>query len=175
MRARRWSGTAMPPATRSFSVFSILQPALVKGFASVIMDSANFEDRLLHALWGKSLSFKEDNKLKAGLRFDRHNGSRATINAYLKRPWSRSLALKNLEDGTTYRDAMLGVMTEGVPPGRPYLIALNADHDPPLPLNADLLPAIPHGHNRFSDRHRVVFRPRILHRLCRAETTTDPD
>jgi hypothetical protein len=80
----------------TLTVHSVLNPSVLKGFASVTMASALFEHSLVYQLWGQAgVKFIEDNKFK--LRFNQHdNGRLITIKYGDERQWSRKRRESNL-------------------------------------------------------------------------------
>jgi hypothetical protein len=143
---------------KTLNIHSMLMPSVLKGFASVLIAGANFEDTGLFCLWSKmGVPFVQDVDFLNGLRYRQHgNGHLATIHYALDRNWSRHL----LEQSTDckpnldrLRDAAKLVIQD-----RDFLWQANKS----VPNNffkglGQRLPNNPLGLNEFDTVHDVVF------------------
>jgi hypothetical protein len=148
---------------KELSIYSILSPEVLGGFASVTMCSANFRDTLIYKLWGKmGVTFKEDVGLSKSLLFQQHgNGPLITVKYATELPWSKTLQARkahlDLDDGGSVLDAVI----ETVKPefrDLPFLWQANKSlGSSPFGDNAQRLPNTPHGLNEYSDTDRIAF------------------
>jgi hypothetical protein len=76
----------------NLDIHSVLQPSLLRGFASVFMAAANFRDTTINQVWPElGVKFEEDEDFTNSLRFREHkNGSLVTICYADETPWSRN-------------------------------------------------------------------------------------
>ena len=138
---------------------SVLQPALLGGFASVRMASANFEDFQVFKVWGAlGAQFKADPQFARGLRFSEHpNGDAVTIYYVTDHQWSRKRREKTFEDGRTILDHMVQAAKKLFPTGRFLWHANKSIEEDPFGSPAQRLPNKPHDLNMFMDFNDIVF------------------
>ncbi|KQZ94306.1 hypothetical protein ASD64_05475 [Mesorhizobium sp. Root157] len=141
--------------------FSLVRPEVVKPFQSTIILSANFQNTLIYQLWSMlGVSFVEDKKLAAGLRFHEHHGSRATIHYVMDQSWSGKLQDKqSVIDGSSLHQQIVQKISDHFGDER-FLWVANKVHGEnlfPNNPNAKHLANISHGLNCYQDVNNVVF------------------
>ncbi|SIT52821.1 hypothetical protein BQ8794_10191 [Mesorhizobium prunaredense] len=146
---------------RRFQAFSLVTPRLVERFESVLMLSANFQNTLPFQLWTKhGARFVEDQNLASGLRFRKHDGSRATISYVAERDWSKQLQDRPLQDGSgcTIHARIVEKISQFFE-SRPFLWVGNKRFGNLFSANenAERLPSVSHGLNAYHHFNNVVF------------------
>ena len=140
---------------KRLTTFSLLDPSIFQGFASVTIAGAWFKESLLFLLWSnRGVKFVEDQRSK--LRYKTHpNGDLLTILYVIEQDWSK--ALRDKFDGK-----ILGAMVSAISArfgNTPFLWNANKD------VSEDLFPSCshscrllhsPHGLNEYQDYDNVV-------------------
>ncbi len=77
---------------RNLSVFLVLSPKIFKGFKSVTIAGARFEETLLYQLWSSDgVEFQRDQELEENLRYQEHaGGERLQIHFGYEGDWTKS-------------------------------------------------------------------------------------
>lgn len=135
--------------------FPILKTSIFKGFRSVIIGSANFEDSLLYALLNNDVDIKltPHMALTNSLRYMRHtNGKLIDIYYAYNAFWS-----KNFIRNTDALTKCVGLF-ESILSSKPYVWSANNDQKDNLFAAgaSHRLPASPHGLNSFQNYHNVA-------------------
>jgi hypothetical protein len=138
---------------------SILKPDVLRGFASVFMASANFEDSQVFEVWGQlGVEFSPDLDFAKELLYTEHpNGDLVTIYYVTDRQWSRKRKEAVLEDGSTILDRMIKAAKQLFTSGRFLWHANKVVSESPFDAPAQRLPNKPHGLNVFTDYDDIVF------------------
>ena len=145
--------------TNSISLHSILTPAIVDGFASVLMTAANFTDSLIYQLWGKHHCFVRDDQFAEALRFDRHdNGSLVTIYYAMTQNWSKWRASSKPHDDNSMLDYLIAAAQQTL--GDDFIWQGNSSMGDAFD-GAERLPNKPHGLNDYAECHRIAFIPAL--------------
>ncbi|KQZ32999.1 hypothetical protein ASD50_12895 [Mesorhizobium sp. Root552] len=146
---------------KKLNAFSLVRPEVVKPFQSTLILSANFKNTLIYQLWSMlGVRFVENKKLASGLRFQEHDGSRATISYVMDRPWSGKLQGRQSEiDGSSLHDQIVQKVSAHFG-DEPFLWVANKLHGEnlfPNNPNGIHLPSISHGLNCYQHVDNVVF------------------
>lgn len=143
-------------------IYTVLSPAILSGFRSVFMASANFEDTTLYHLWRqRGITFEEDSDFAASLRFDHHtNGELIKILYATDEHWSRQRQQdKWPESGNQTTLELIAKSAAEVLGEQPFVWQANKDDTdalrPLLGENAQL-PHLPHGLNDYSHVNNLV-------------------
>lgn len=147
---------------RKFQAFSLLTPEVVKPFKSVLMLSANFENTLPFHLWSRhGAHFVEDKKLASRLRFQKHDGRRATISYIIEADWSKRIQDREVGDGSgcTIHQRVVEKVSEFFGDQRFLWVANKRFGDDLFEgnENAIRLPNVSHGLNGYQKVNNVVF------------------
>ncbi|KQZ92268.1 hypothetical protein ASD64_19405 [Mesorhizobium sp. Root157] len=141
--------------------FSLVRPEVVKPFQSTLMLSANFQNTLIYQLWSMlGVRFVENKKLASGLRFQDHDGSRATISYVMDRSWSGKLQGKKLGISDEAVHDLIVQKVSAHFGDEPFLWVANKTHGENLFPNNSTgihLPNISHGLNCYQHVNNVVF------------------
>lgn len=80
---------------------SILKPEIFRGFGSIFMAAANFEDTAIYRLWSEQgVRFVPNKEFASRLRYSNHpNGDTLTIHYATDRQWSKKLRKSQIESG----------------------------------------------------------------------------
>ena len=147
---------------KRLSVHSYLKPSVIRGFGSVFIAGANFQDTAQYRLWsGMGLRFKEDQAFAAGLRFQSHqNGGLIEIHYGLESPWSKKRRNGGIgefgkEESNLVRIAHAAGRVFG---NSPFVWQANKDVPDGLftTPTAERLPNKPHGLNRYAEVNNIV-------------------
>lgn len=145
---------------RKFQAFSLVTPKVVEPFQSVLMLSANFENTLPFHLWTKhGARFIEDQELAKRLRFQKHDGRRATISYVTDRDWSKQVQDREMGDGCTIHTRVVEKVSEFFG-AKPFIWVANKRFGDKLFAaneNARRLPNVSHGLNAYQTFNNVVF------------------
>lgn len=149
---------------KSLDFLSFQRSEYVKGFASVTVLGANFDETELYKIWEKldNITWKPHPVITSNLRYQTHtNGSRLTIKYVIDGNWSQNHAAKLLNDKTVL-DSVCAVMEAEL--GQEFLWQANKKHDY-LFEYGDRLPQVAHGINRHSyqNKHGVALVKAINH------------
>lgn len=135
--------------------FTVLRTSAFKGFRSVIIGSANFEDSLLYELLkdDPTIKLKEHPEISRALRYKTHpNGSLLDIHYAINGNWSKNIMRepKAIEKVVAAFESVLN--------GNEYVWAANnsIEQSPFLAGASCRLPASPHGLNEFQRYHCVA-------------------
>ncbi|RWD36106.1 hypothetical protein [Mesorhizobium sp.] len=147
---------------RKFQAFSLLTPEVVKPFKSVLMLSANFESTLPFHLWSRhGARFVEDKELASRLRFQKHDGRRATISYVIEADWSKQIQDREVGDGSgcTIHARVVEKVSEFFGTDQFLWVANNRFGDGLFAANenATRLPNVSHGLNEYQKFNNVVF------------------
>jgi hypothetical protein len=148
---------------QQLSIHSVLNPDVLDGFASVTMACANFQDTLVHRLWGHhGVRFQDDTHLSQALRFRKHErGHLITIKYLTDRPWSRKLQRTDCDPGGEDSGTALHVVIQAVKnefqDNRFLWQANKSVSDGVFGPNGQRLPNVPHGLNDYSDYDPIAF------------------
>lgn len=149
------------PSGKKLAAFSLVRPKLVEPFNSTLILSANFHNTLTYHLWHLlGVKFIEERELGANLRFQEHDGSRATIHYVMDKPWSSAMQKKrNCADGPTVHAHIVEKVSD-LFGDEPFLWVANKGHGENLfeaNPNAVRLPNVSHGLNGYQDHDNIVF------------------
>lgn len=142
--------------TSTFTGFSVLQPTIVEGFASVTIACALFQDTELFHVWKDKANLIPHKALMKELPCVHDNGSLITINYAVDGDWSKNLRDK---DSRKLLKAILKSITDEMGDS-PLLIGVNKDvSDEELAVikNRVRLPNVSHGINSYRDHDDVAF------------------
>ncbi len=139
---------------------SVLQPSILRGFGSVFIAAAMFEDTMIYRLWSQSgVQFVPDHEFAYLLRYTTHpNGQLVTLHYATEDRWSRSLRTKKIGEGTAL-DLLLRCAKQFFEPSG-FLWQANANYrGNPLTPGGIRLPNKPHGLNTYSTspQHRFCI------------------
>jgi hypothetical protein len=137
---------------------SILQPTLLKGFGSVFMAAANFEDTAVFRLWSQlGVDFRADNEFTGLLRYQFHpNGALVTIYYLTEQNWSKKLR-QTLVNGARVQDLAFDAAARLFGEADFVWQANKSEAGSPFGPKGIRLPNAPHGLNTFSHLHDIAF------------------
>lgn len=141
---------------RAMTTFSILKPSLVKGFTSVTIAGAFFEETLLYKLWSKQGVKFVKSPLQGGLEDSQHeNSSLITIYDAIDDDWSSTLRKK--ENGRIFNEIVKSIKKGTQQGGKGLLWAANECVPDTLFQPENRLPHSPHGLNNYQHFDDVAF------------------
>ena len=145
---------------QQLQIFSILQPSIFDGFASVTMMGACFKESIVYQLWSQmGVEFIPNSSIQRNLRYQQHqNGALLTIRYAAEEQWSK--AFRNRAAGVGAELTVLSRITSEIRRSMadlPFVWMANKDIGDNLfgGLGARL-PNAPHGMNNFQDYHHTV-------------------
>jgi hypothetical protein len=139
---------------------SILKPEIFRGFGSIFMAAANFEDTAIYRLWSEQgVRFVPNKEFASRLRYSNHpNGDTLTIHYATDRQWSKKLRKSQIESGDLTIQDRLVEAAKALYADRAFLWHANAEFDGnPFGEPGHRLPSKPHGLNAFTEFHDVLF------------------
>lgn len=150
---------------RDISFYSFQKSEYVKGFQSVTMMGANFDDTEIAHIWSRldSVEWKPHPVIGQNLRYQTHtNGHRLTIKYLIQGNWSQAFADKPHENAIIL-DAVCTVMEQEL--GDDFLWQSNKKHEDRVFEEGVKLPQVVHGinHPKFVKRHGVALVKAINH------------
>jgi hypothetical protein len=146
---------------KRLSVHSLLKPSVIRGFGSVFIAGANFQDTAQYRLWSDmGVGFREDQEFVAGLRFQSHqDGDLIDIHYAMESPWSKKRRDGGIgdvgQDSNLVRIARAARHLFG---NDPFVWQANKDIlDGLFPApTAERLPNKPHGLNCYAGVNNIV-------------------
>jgi hypothetical protein len=144
---------------RDLTFHSIMKPDIFKGFASVLMVGAGFEETAICRLWsGAGVTFQNDEAFSNKLRHRTHpNGELVTIYYLTEDDWSRKRRDTKVPDqGTVFDLAVTAVKTLFA--ADRFVWQANKSITADLfGVNASRLPNKAHGLNSYANFHKIAF------------------
>ena len=148
---------------QELDIYTVLSPAILHGFRSVFMASANFQDTALYHLWSqRGVEFTEDLGFTRSLRFGQHtNGELIKILYAIDEPWSRRRqqgTWPQCGDQTTLQ--LIAKSAAEVLHDKPFVWQSNKNDAEALrPLFGEnvQVPHLPHGLNDYSHINNVLL------------------
>jgi len=137
-------------------IYTLMNPSILQGFASVTIAGARFKETLLYRLWSQSgVEFIEAEDINRTLRYREHVGfERLTVHYAFERSWSK--CLRDSDAGmpfTAYCDAVQRANGDN----RAIWIGNNdIDVSPFTGTHYQRLPNYPHGLNNFQEDYDNV-------------------
>ena len=149
---------------KSLDFLSFQRSEYVKGFASVTVLGANFDETELYKIWEKldNIAWKPHPVITNNLRYQTHtNGGRLTIKYVLDGNWSKNHSAKMHREKTVL-ESVCSLMESQL--GQEFLWQGNKAHDF-LFEYGDKLPQVAHGINRasYQNKHGVALVKAINH------------
>ena len=148
---------------KDLDIYTVLSPALLHGFRSVFIASANIEDTILYHLWGRrGVEFTEDMDFTRSLRFEHHlNGERIKIFYAIDENWSRQRQRDTWSECRNHTTLeLIAQSATEVLGDKPFVWQANKTDTKGLrPLfggNVEL-PHLPHGLNDYSHINNVIL------------------
>lgn len=160
VNAKQFSDITQRHQPHKILIYSLLQPSLFSGFASVTIMGACFEDSVLYHMWSElGFNFVPHPVIQSGLRLNKHtNGNLLAIKYATTAPWSKTFRATSLVDGegANVLDGIVRRITEELA-GKNFVWMGNRDIDDGIFGNAGCrLPNSPHGLNNYQQFHDVA-------------------
>jgi hypothetical protein len=138
------------------TIYTLLNPSILHGFASVTIAGARFKETLLYRLWSQGeVEFMGATDIDSTLRYREHVGfERLTIHYAFDRPWSK--CLRDSDAGMPFA-AYCDAVQRGNGDKRAIWIGNNDIEGSPFKGNQyQRLPNYPHGLNNFQEEYDNV-------------------
>ena len=133
---------------KRLSIFALMQPSILAGFASTTITAARFSETLLCKLWAaRGVDFVPHKELTKELRYHSHSGGETIKIFYgFEKDWSKTF---RDQDGKKFWTMYIDAINKEIGTQRLLWLANKDTKDNPFHENAQRLPNTPHGLNQY--------------------------